>query len=111
MPAKNASSEKQRSKHYAPRISSPQPAASTNLLNATSIEQVGALTHLDVLRACGKHEARYAFARFEFMHAVGQATHLFVQVVDFLIALVETTLQIQNSNDARKVDALTRELR
>ena len=40
MPAKNASSEKQRSKHYAPRISSPQPAASTNLLNATSIEQV-----------------------------------------------------------------------
>ena len=44
------------------------------------------------------------------MHAVGQATHLFVQVVDFLIALVETTLQIQNSNDARKVDALTREL-
>ena len=44
------------------------------------------------------------------MHAVGQATHLFVQVVDFLIALVETALQIQNSNDARKVDALTREL-
>mgnify|MGYP007129696380 CR=1 FL=1 len=78
-----------------------------NLLNATSIEQVGALTHLDVLRARRKHEARYAFTRFEFMHAVGQATHLFVQVVDFLIALVETTLQIQNSNDARKVDALT----
>ena len=44
------------------------------------------------------------------MHAVGQATHLFVQVVDFLIALVEATLQIQNSNDARKVDALARKL-
>ena len=44
------------------------------------------------------------------MHAVGQATHLFVQVVDFLIALVEAALQIQNSNDAREVDALAREL-
>ena len=48
------------------------------------------------------HERVHAFARLQFVHPVGQTPHALVQVVQLLVALVETALQIQNAfADAR----------
>lgn len=44
------------------------------------------------------------------MHAIGQAAHPLVQVVDFLVARVQAPLQIEDARHARKVDALVGEL-
>ena len=43
------------------------------------------------------HERVHAFARLKLMHAIGQAAHPLVQVVDFLVASVQATLQIEDA--------------
>ena len=44
------------------------------------------------------------------MHAIGKAADPLVQVVDFLIAIDQTTLQIEDADDPGEVDALAGEL-
>ena len=44
------------------------------------------------------------------MHAIGKAANPFVQVVDLLIAIDQTALQIEDADDPGKVDALAGEL-
>ena len=50
-------------------------------------------------------ERVHAFARLQFVHPVGQAPHALVQIVQFLVALVETALQIQMQMTPQEVDA------
>ena len=44
------------------------------------------------------------------MHAIGKAADPLVQVVDFLIAIDQTALQVEDADDPGEVDALAGEL-
>ena len=46
-----------------------------------------------------------ALPGFELMHAVGKLAHTAVKHVELFVALVQTTLQIKDANDAGQVDA------
>ena len=44
------------------------------------------------------------------MHAIGKTADPFVQVVDFLVAIDQTALQIEDADDPGEVDTLAGEL-
>ena len=58
----------------------------------------------------GAHEGLHVLAGLQLVHAIGQAPHALVQVVELLVALVQPPLQIEDADDAGQVDALARQL-
>lgn len=71
-----------------------------------------------LFEAAAQHGRKIAFANeggdglagLKLMDAVSQATDTLVEVVDLLIALIEATLQVENSNDSGEVYALVGKL-